>query len=372
MNRTVLPYYAKLAFVLISLVAIGYIAILGKEVLAPLVFSFLFAMLLLPLTRFLENKCRLPRAAAAMVSVILFTGTIVLIGYAVGSQISNLSDDFPALKKQITESYTQMNVWFETQLHINATKQLSKIEKTGADSAGGIISTTVLSISSIVLFLVFIFIYTFFVLLYRKILVGFLLKAFGKDYEILVFDIAEEIQNIMKKYITGLFLEMVIVTAIVFGVLSVIGVKYALLLALITGIFNLIPYVGIFTAMALSSVLTLGTIGPAKALIVAISIIGVHLVDSNVIMPRVVGSKVKLNALMVVLGVVVGEMIWGLSGMFLAIPVIAIVKIIFDRVEDLKPWGLLLGEENEYDNAVVAAVAHESEQEPAIKTDDEI
>jgi len=197
------------------------------------------------------------------------------------------------------------------------------------------------------------------------------LKAFGDGSEVMVFDVAEQIQYIMRKYISGLFFEMLTVCAIVFGILTILGVKYALLLALVTCIFNLVPYVGIFSAAALSTILTLGTVGPTKAIEVAISIICVHLIDSNVIMPRIVGSKVRLNALIVVLGVVVGEMIWGISGMFLSIPVLAIVKIIFDRVDDLKPWGLLLGEETEYAVKIVERVADKADtpDEAAQKVD---
>jgi putative permease len=209
---------------------------------------------------------------------------------------------------------------------------------------------------------VFIFIYTSFVLFYRKILISFLLKVFGDESHVTVFDVAEQIQYIMKRYISGLFLEMIAVCAIVFGLLTLLGVKYAFLLALITCIFNLIPYVGIFSAMCIGSFLTLGTLGPVKAAEVAASIIAVHLIDSNIIMPRVVGSKVKLNALIVVLGVVIGEMIWGISGMFLSIPVLAIVKIVFDRVDDLKPWGLLLGAETEYEEVLVAKVEMQSDE----------
>ena len=125
-----------------------------------------------------------------------------------------------------------------------------------------------------------------------------------------------------------------------------IGIKYAILLALITGLFNIIPYLGIFTAMVISTVITFATAAvTAKVLLVLIVLIFTHLLDSNILLPMIVGSKVKINPLITVLGVVLGEMLWGISGMFLSIPVIAVLKIIFDRVESLKPWGILLGEE---------------------------
>ena len=97
--------------------------------------------------------------------------------------------------------------------------------------------------------------------------------------------------------------------------------------------------------------ITLGTAAESSTVIyVLITFVVTHLVDSNVLLPLVVGSKVRINALITVLGVVIGEMIWGIPGMFLSIPVIAVLKIIFDRVDSLKPWGIILGDEEKKQN----------------------
>ncbi|WP_448701123.1 AI-2E family transporter [Mucilaginibacter sp. AW1-3] len=374
MKQNALPHYAKVAFVLVILISVGYICVLGKDVMAPLVFSFLFAMLLLPVARFFENKCRLPRGVAAMLSVILFTAFIALIIYLIAVQVGTLYDDWPQIKVQISHSIDELHRWTVNKFHFQWNAQMLALSKQVNAQAAPVIGTTLIGVTSMVLFLVFIFIDTFFILFYRKVLISFLLKVFSGDREVLVFDVAEQIQFIMKKYISGLFLEMLCVFAIVFGLLSLLGVKYALLLALLTAIFNLIPYVGIFSATAICAVLTLGTLNPAKAAEVAASIIAVHLIDSNIIMPRIVGSKVKLNALIVVLGVVVGEMLWGFSGMFLSIPVLAVIKIVFDRVTDLKPWGLLLGDATEYETTLVHRVAQKSDtpKEAAKKATDDL
>jgi putative permease len=143
-------------------------------------------------------------------------------------------------------------------------------------------------------------------------------------------------------------LEMVIVATISCIAFWIIGVKYAMLLGIITGLFNIIPYVGIFSALLLSTLITFATGAISKAVIVAIVVIAIHLIDSNVILPLVVGSKVRLNALITFIGIILGEMLWGLSGMFLSIPVIAIFKIIFDHINGLRPWGYLLGGDYEY------------------------
>ena len=138
---------------------------------------------------------------------------------------------------------------------------------------------------------------------------------------------------------------MFIVTAMITIGLSLLGVKYAILLGLIAGIFNVVPYIGIFSALIISCLITFATAGAGKVLFVLALFIGTHAVDANILMPTIVGSKVKINPLIAFVGIVVGEMLWGISGMFLCIPYLAILKIIFDRIDSLKPWGGLMGDE---------------------------
>jgi predicted PurR-regulated permease PerM len=141
---------------------------------------------------------------------------------------------------------------------------------------------------------------------------------------------------------------MGIVTAAFCLAFTIIGIRYPILLGLLTGIFNIIPYIGIFTALILTTLITIGTAASTTTVILVIgTIVLVHLIDSNVLLPLIVGSKVRINALITLLGVLAGEMLWGISGMFLAIPIIAISKIVFDRIETLKPWGMLLGDEKD-------------------------
>ncbi len=196
------------------------------------------------------------------------------------------------------------------------------------------------------LFLVFTFIYTLFLLSYRRLILNFLVSVFLEENSTVVHDIVEKVQHILRKYIIGLFIEMCVVSVGVCIAFWALGIKYAALLAIITGLLNIIPYIGIFTSMLISFLITFATgATTGKLLLVVITLIITHLVDSNILLPGIVGSKVKINPLITVLGVVLGEMIWGIAGMFLSIPVIAVLKIIFDRIDSLKPWGILLGEE---------------------------
>ena len=344
------PFYTKLAMVLISLIALFYIAIWGKTFLAPLIFALLFAVLLLPVANFIEKRFRFPRSMASLLSVLLLVGSLVGLFYLVGSQISSLSDDWPQFKQQVLTSVNNLQQWISMKFHVRIKQQnnyvnnaASKLMETGSSMIGD----ALVSLSSLVLFLVFIMIDTFFLLYYRRLIVRFLVAVFKEENSVIVYDIIAQIQTRIRQYILGLVLEMVIVAAATCLALWILGVKYAILLGLLTGLFNIIPYIGIFTATLLSTLVTFATAGATKLLLVIGTILGIHLIDSNVLLPVIVGSKVRVNALITVLAVIIGEAVWGIPGTFLALPVVAIAKIICDRIDSLKPWGMLFGDERD-------------------------
>jgi len=362
LNKLTAPFYERLALNLIGFVVLGYLIILGKELLDPLIFGFIFAILLLPVSNFIEGKLKLPRSMSSLASILVLIALVGSILYLVGSQISNLANDWPMLKNQVTQSLHDLQDWIQSAFHINAEKQLKYVDDASKKimaSGTDVLGTTFGAVSSLLIFYVFILIFTFFILLYRRLLLRFIILVFRDENSNVVMDIVENIQSILRQYILGLLLEMVIVAGVAITAFWLIGIKYAALLGVIVGLFNIIPYIGIFTALLLSTIITFATGSISKTATVMISVLGIHAIDANLLLPTIVGSKVRLNALISFVGIIMGEMIWGLSGMFLAIPIIAIFKIIFDRIESLKPWGYLLGGNYEYKKATAKEIATE-------------
>ncbi len=349
--KKILPLSNTWASSLLTLIALGFIVVEGKLILCPLVFSMLFSLLLLPVGQYFEQRFKMHRSAASMMAILMMLTVVALVMYLLGSQIADLLDDWPQIKAQLASSFYKLLNWIKDNFNVTAKRQMNIVDSaTGNISAGGSTTTaigiTVLTASSILLFWVFAIIDTFFLLIYRRLLLQFLIYVFKKENAIAVFEVVERIKYIITKYITGLLLEMMVVSTASCTVFLIGGVKYALLLGLITGIFNIIPYVGIATALLLSTIITISTAAPTATVVLVIStIVVIHLIDSNILLPMIVGSQVRINALITILGVVLGEMLWGIPGMFLSIPVIAVLKIIFDRVDSLQPWGLLLGDE---------------------------
>lgn len=355
----VTPFYTRLAHILISLICLCYIAIVGRTLLAPLIFAFLFSLLLLPLAGFLERRFKLPRSLSSMFALLSLVAGIFGIVAILGSQVTELAQDWPAFKRQVIVATADLQKWIALTFHVNADEQINYLSDSATkalDTGTTLIGQTLLSVSSVLLFLLFIFLYTFFILLHRRLLLRFIVSLFSQEHAAMVYDVVAQVQYIVKKYIVGLFLQMIIVTILSCIAFWIIGVKYAFLLGLITGIFNLIPYIGIVTALLLTILITFATATTTKILFVLVAVIAIHLVDSNYIMPKIVGSKVKINTLVALLGLVIGEMIWGITGMFLSIPVIAIIKVIFDRVDGLKPWGMVLGDDDSKPESTPAVV----------------
>jgi len=344
------PFYLKLASVLISIMILGYLAIQGQDLIIPMIMGLLFAILLVPVCNFLERKLRFNRSISAIVVSVLGLALIGLILYLIGVQTTSFSEDWPAFQKQITVAFDSIQDWVAHKFGVQKHKQLTYINDLAQKSlsTGTVIVEKMLkSITYILMLIGLTFLFTLFILIYRRQLVRFIIMCFANKHRAVVMDVVNSIQYMVKKYLIGLIIQMVLVTILSFIAYTIIGIKYNFLLAIITGIFNVLPYLGILIATVLGIFVTFATSSAANVLWVLIGMVAVHAVDGNIIMPKIVGSQVKLNSLIVIIGLIVGESIWGVMGMFLTIPIMAIAKIIFDRVEDLKPWGYLMGDDDD-------------------------
>ena len=145
----------------------------------------------------------------------------------------------------------------------------------------------------------------------------------------------------------GLLIEMSVIAVLIFTSLMIIGVKYALLISIMAAVLNIIPYLGIYFSMAIALLITAATGSTGHVLAVGIVFLVTHFADANMILPHVVGGKMKMNPLITILVVLIGRLVWGIPGMFLFIPLTAMIRLICDEVPGMKPWAILIGEEKE-------------------------
>lgn len=350
-NSKELPFYVQLSFKLLMIVLLGIILIYAQGIIVPLVFSILLSILLLPVTNFLEQKLRFPRSMANLISVVLALSIIAGVIYFFSHQMAMFLNDIPSIRSHLETHYQTLQHWVEQKFNISPTQQNVMLHSaTGEVESKGtaVLGRTFFTISNIVLYIIMIAIYTFLILFYRHIIKKFLFAVFNQAQEPQVAEVLNESKGIVQRYMLGLIIEMGIIAFLNSATLLVLGIKYAIFLGVFSAILNIIPYVGILSGILFISLVTLTTsihLSDIAWIIICFEVI--HFIDANVLMPRIVGSKVKINALITILGVVVGGTLVGLSGIFLALPTIAIMKIIFDRTPGLKPWGMLMGDDTD-------------------------
>lgn len=352
MNLLRLPFLVKLTFVIVSIIGLGYLLALGQSILAPFFLAFLMAMLFLPAASFMEKRLRFSRSLSTLASVFIMLMILTGLIYFFGSQLSDFSKDIPHLRVQVTAVFDDLQRWVSRTFHVKIDEQLTYIDQ-GLNkllsSSGVILGFTFGIFSTGLGFILFFLLFFIFILNYRRVLNTFIVTVFNKKHTASVQEVVTQVRIMTKKYIIGLCLQVLIVSVLTSIALTILGVKYAILLGVLTGLLNVIPYLGICIGLLISCFIAFATATPSTCFYVVIAYIIVHIIDGNIILPFVVGSKVKINALFSFIGIIIGEHLWGIAGMFLCIPAIAIIKIIFERVEELQPWGKLLGEEEKPD-----------------------
>lgn len=343
-----LPYSIRLCFQLLLVILIAYIITACSAVLVPLYFAVLISILLLPLTNFFE-RWHIHRALAAILAVLLGLFAIVLIIYLLSAQIVAFLNDIPAIKIHLAEHYKTFQHWVENRFNVSATQQSLLVNNatSGLQDSGIVyIKETFFTLTSILAFILFTFIYAFLILYYRHIIKSFLFAVFKNTHKGNVDAVMDGTQQVLKNYMAGLLIEMVIVSTCNAVLFLIIGIKYAIFLGVLTGVLNILPFIGIYSGMIFTALITLTTAASMSQIAwIFIGLWSIHFVDSNFLMPRIVGSKVKINALITMLGAISGGLLLGVPGVFLALPTIAILKILFDRIDELKPWGILLGDD---------------------------
>jgi len=342
-----LPSYAKIACVLLSMVIIIYGLHALQGLLIPLVFAILFSVLLFPLAQRLENW-KLPRVLAIILCLILTLAVIVGILYAVSLQISSFAEVIPQLIKRGNEYLNELQTYADERLNIDRQRQVSEVRKyiNQALSEGGtILTSTLLATTSTLTDIFLVLLFIFFFLLYRDFFRSFFYKVFHGTRRSKIDSVMSGIYDVVKDYLAGLVLVILIIGTLMTVGLFILGIDYAIFFGFFGACLVLIPYFGISMGSLLPAAYALVTQdNPLKALGVIGVFLFVQTLEGNFITPYIVGSKVSINPLAAIIVLILWENVWGFPGLVLALPMTAIIKVIFDAVEPLQPYGFLIGE----------------------------
>lgn len=343
-----LPITVKRSIELLGLCLVVCIIVLGQNIIMPVLMAFFISIMLLPVYRFLKKK-RFPEIIAIILPILFvfaFLGVIIWFFYA---QISFLVSDFPEIKRNVNLHLTSLSNWISNISHYSTKEQIDFITKKSDDllALGNSTAGSALKgLTNSFVFLGLLPIYIYLMLFYKDILLRFIFMWFKPEQHPKVKEAIYETESMVKNYLVGLLIQIIYITVLLGGSLYLFDIKHALLIGVLFALLNLIPYVGALLGNIIGVLLTLTSSQDGWQIItVLVAISVVQFFDNNILMPRIVGSKVKINALMAILGVFIVGSIAGISGMFLSIPIIATLKIIFDRSEIFKQWGALLGDE---------------------------
>lgn len=346
-KKIILPFYAKASLFFVGLLAFFTMLYIAQGILIPIVLATIIAIVLHPIVHFFVHR-RINRVVAIVVTLLLALIVMGAFGALVFSQASRFSDSLPTLVEKLTNMLNQSVAWVSVHFNINSQNIYDWISKNKGElinSSSTAIGQTLLSVGSLVFMMVLIPIYVFLLLYYEPILMEFIRRIFGIDKKVQVHEIITQTKTLIQRYIVGLLFEAIIVAAMYSAGLLIIGIDYAIILGCIAALLNIIPYIGGLIAVSLIMLVAIATKDSATyPLLVAALATIIHLIDNSFIIPKAVASKVKINAFVSVTAIIAASALFGIPGMIICIPIIGIVKLIFDHIEPLKPWGFLLGD----------------------------
>lgn len=342
-----LPFYAKAALFCAGIYFFVTMLYVGSGIIVPFLFGTVIAILLHPVAKFFERH-KINRILAIIITLLLSFVMIVAFALFMISQMSRFSESWPVFVDKFTGLLNQAINWAPGYFDIsidNVNNLIIRLKTELLNMSSSLIGQTIVSAGNGLVVISLIPVYVFLLMFYHPLLIDFVYKLFSNDSQSKVKEIITQTKSVVQRYLVGLFIETLIIAILNSIGLLMLGIDYAILLGIIGALLNVIPYIGGIVAMGLYVMITLVTKDSSWfALYVLLMFMFIQLIDNNYIVPKIVASKVRINALVSIVVVLVGGALWGVAGMFLSIPLIAIVKVICDHIEPLNPYGFLLGD----------------------------
>ncbi|HCW08057.1 MAG TPA: AI-2E family transporter [Cytophagales bacterium] len=322
------------------IVALGIFGlVLLKDIVVPIFFAALFSIIMLPIVKRLERK--MGKIMAILIVLIAMLTLIALASWFVISQLSSLVASLPSIENRFYDFILSLSSTVSDSLQISSSEQ-AQLLKDSVKQFSAYAGELLVSTSYLVYFFVQVPVYIFLFLLYRNRFKEFLF-SFNPESD---FKWKDEIQGVVRGYISGLSLVVFIAGVLNSIGLLLLGIQHAIFFGFLSGFLTMIPYVGITIGAALPTILALLT---KDSIWYAVGVIGVHtfvqFLEANFITPKITGSKISVNALAAIVALLIGGKIWGIAGMILAVPLLGILKILLGYSKSLKSLVILLGDE---------------------------
>jgi predicted PurR-regulated permease PerM len=336
---------------LILLQYIFFISIIlyyGSSLFVPLSFAILISCVLYPVCVWLERH-KFGRMGAIIMSLSILTILFGALVFLLISQLVSFFQEWSELKSKVVDAAEEISVWLSGTFNIEREKQflwLNKMVNDSGANAMSIISKTISASAVGAVFVILIPIYAVLILYYRHKWMEVLYRVFPNEGR-------ERIREIVKLSIQSYhnFIKGMAVVYLIVGILNstglfFLGIPHAFLFGFIAAVLTFIPYVGILVGSLLPISLAWITYNSIWYPLGVIGIFAfVQYLEANLIFPLAVSSRLKINALVTIVSIFAGAIIWGVSGMILFIPFIGILKLVADRTPSLRTLSVILGDE---------------------------
>lgn len=360
-NQYQFPLVIRLSFILLFLILSFYILVEFKFYLTPLVLGVLFAYLLFPIANFFEQR-KVPRILANIISIIIGLSIIYGVGFFIYKQFRIFLDDLPALKVHAVTNINAMLGSIESSFGIETGElkhEAGLMIQNFFDSPSQVFRAAFGATFNTVFTFLIMPVYIFFLLYYRDKFRNVLLMMVPRQRHAVAERIVNEANRVTIRYMTGVFIVvsiLVIVNSIGF---LIIGLKYSILLGSLAAIMNFIPYYGTIIGYSFPFLFAIVVMdSPAYAFWVFIQFMIVQFSENNILTPNIVGLHVNINPFMIILAITLGGFIWGLPGMFIAVPVVTVLRVLGENIDELRPMGYLLGQSGTEEHALSSEKLH--------------
>lgn len=310
----------------------------GKTLFTPLFFGLLIAMILYPVCKWLEQR-HFPRSAAIAVCLLivtlLFAGIVALLIW----QINVFRQDALELIKKMRITGQEVQQWITESFGFTTANWMEQ----GIGNIGGIAKAVIDNTLNMLFMLFLIPIYSALFLYHRRVFVQFLQRVVSSRYLPQLNMVLQKMIDVYFNYIKGMVLVYIIVGVLNSIGLLALGIEHAFLFGMLCAIMTIIPYIGIVVSALLPvsvAWLSTGSIWYPLGVVGIFAI--VQYLEANVIFPRVVGVQLNVSTWAMLVAVIAGGILWGVSGMILFIPFVALLKISTDYIEEWKPLNILL------------------------------
>jgi predicted PurR-regulated permease PerM len=330
--------------VIFAVVAIIYIL---QSLIVPLLFAVIFSIMLFPIANLLE-KWRVHRAAASIICILLLILILSSLISLLVNQVILIGKNGEDFSSNFVKVYDSISNWVESTFGIERGEISARIREEGQKALSNASSFMVSAFSSAggtLANVVLIPIYIFFMLYYRDFFKDFFIRLNHDDSPERTLEIIHEIYDVIQSYLLGMVTVMGIVAILNTAGLLLMGIQYAWFFGIFAAILILIPYIGIAIGSIVPALFALATMDSYwYALGIVIWFQVVQFLEGNFITPNIVGGKVNLNPLFAILSLLLGGMLFGLAGLILAIPIMAVLKILLGLNKHSEPYSFLIGE----------------------------